>query len=224
MEAQYQSDMAQAQANLAMGQAISKGVNSLMRHHADDAAGVVFDIIGVAAFILLLPTGVSEIAVVGAIGGGILLATDSAAFAIEMSGDEKGAEEFKKQTEALRFAATIMTIPDIFYGGYKVVRELREIRELAAVDRSTSGAASGLARRTANAQRAEKYLQIVERANLRAQIRSEQIAALLRLEIGPRRAGIGGAGLFVREQISNSDSLMHQLVTRLRVSCIAVHK
>ncbi len=222
--AQYQSSMAEAQANLALGQAISRGVDTLMKHHADDAAGVAIDIIAVAAFILLLPTGVSEIAFIGVAGGVVLLATDGAAFALEMSGDEEGAERVKKRTETIRLVATVMTLPDLLYGGYKVVREMREIKELVAADRATGAAANNLARRTATAQRADRYMQIVERANLRAQLRSEQLTALLRLEIRPRGAGVGGIGLFVRDEIINDGSLMHQLTSRLQMTCVAVHK
>ncbi len=216
--------MAEAQANLALGQAISRGIGTLMKHHADDAAGVAIDLIGVAIFILLLPTGVSEIAFIGAAGGAILLGTDGYAFALEMGGDDKGAEQFKKRTESIRLAATIMTLPDLFYGGYKVIREIREIKELTAADRATSTAASGLAQRTATAQRADRYMQVVERANLRAQIRSEQLTALRRLEVRPRGAELGGVGLFVREEIINDKSLMNQLARRLQMTCIAVHK
>lgn len=161
---------------------------------------------------------------IGAAGGAILLVADGVAFGMEMSGNEEEAEKFKKRTEKVRLAATIMTLPDLFYGGYKVIREMKEIRELAVADRTTSTAASNLAQRTASAQRADRYMQIVERANLRAQIRSEQLTALLKLEIRPRRAGLGGVGLFVREEITSDDSLLNQLARRLEISCIAVHK
>lgn len=222
-EAQYQANMAEAQANLALGRVISQGVGTLLRHHADDAAGVAIDVIGIAVFILLIPSGVSEIALAGAIGGSVLLYTDGKAFAMEMGGDDEGAEKFKKKTESLRFVATLITLPDLFYGGYKVIKEMREINELATADRVTGTAAGNLARRTANAQRAERYMQIVERANLRAQVRSEQLTAMLRLELRPRPAAMAGVGLFVREEILNDESLMHQLVRRLQLTCVAVH-
>ena len=74
---------------------------------------------------------------IGAAGGAVLLVTDGVAFGMEMSGNEEEAEKFKKRTEKVRLAATIMTLPDLFYGGYKVVREMKEIREFAAADRTT---------------------------------------------------------------------------------------
>lgn len=67
-------------------------------------------------------------------------------------------------------------------------------------------------------------MQIVERANLRAQLRGEQLTAMMRLELRPRPAAVAGVGLFVREEILNDESLLHQFMRRSQLTCVAVHK
>lgn len=84
--------------------------------------------------------------------------------------------------------ATVMTLPDIVYGGAKMIRELVEIKNLRTMDQATAQAATSMTVRTMNAARAERLQQIAARANLRAQLRSEQIAAALKLEATGREA------------------------------------
>ncbi len=142
---------------------------------------------------------------------------------MELADDDDGAEAFKKKTEKLRLIATVMTLPDIAYGGAKMVKELLEIREFRAMDRVTAEAATNMSARTTNAARAERLRQIAERANLRAQIRSEQIAATLKLELSNRTVGAGSAGLLVREEIKSDESLWHQFLQFLQVHCTGLH-
>ena len=216
--------MMEAQANMAMGQAIVGGVKQIFGRHQDDAAGVALDVLCIALSLALIPTGIGALGVIGLIGGSVLLVTDGYAYGQEMSGDEEGAEATKKKTEVLRIVATVATLPDLAYGGLKAVREFQEIRELRALDRTTASAATSLAERTARAARAEKLGQIAERANLRAKIRSEQIAAMLKLEFTPRVAGSASVSLLLREEITSDESLLHQVMARLQVHTGVVHR
>lgn len=223
-EMQAESARIQAEGNLALSRAIGSGIDRVIHSHRDDAAGVALDVLCVALSIALLPTGIGAIGLMGLVGGAILLGADGVAYAKEIGGDEEGAEVWKHQTEGLRIAATVMTLPDLAFGGVRAVRELAEIRELRAISRTTATAAEKLAASTATAARADRYTQIAERANLRAQIRSEQIAALLKLEMTPRAAGIAGGGLLLREELSSDESALRRTAERLRVHCTGTHR
>lgn len=104
------------------------------------------------------------------------------------------------------------------------MRELQEIRQLRVLDRATATAAEGLAARTARAARAQRFAQIAERANLRAQIRSRQIVASLKLEMMPRALASGSVGLLLREEISSDETALRQTMQRLRVHCTGTHR
>lgn len=213
-----------AQANMAMGQSMNRVLGRMFSNHRDDAAGVALDVLCIALSLALIPTGIGFLGVIGLAGGAALLAMDGKAYAMELSGDDKGAEVFKKQTEAYRIVATVMTLPDLFKGGYVAIKELREVAELLPATRQTAASAEALAARTTNANRAERFAQIAERAHLRAQLRREQIAASLKFEITPRGGGVGSISLLVREEIQNESSLYHQFLSRLQVHCTAVHR
>ena len=223
LEAEGKAALQESQANLAMGQAMAQGLSRMFTSHVDDGAGVVLDVLCIALSIALLPTGIGALGFVGLVGGAFLLGTDGAAYAMEMSGDDEGAESFKKQTERYRIFATLMTLPDVAYGGVKLVKELVEVKELRAMDRITAQAATNMSARTTNAARVERLHQIAARANLRAQIRSEQIAAALKLEATGKVAGAGSVGLLMREEIQTDESLLHQFLKYLQVHCTAVH-
>jgi hypothetical protein len=218
-EMEAESQRLQAQGNMAMANAIGSGISRMFHSHQDDAAGVALDVLCVALSIALLPTGLGAIGLLGLAGGAILLGADGVAYAKEIGGDEEGAEVWKHQTEGLRIVATVMTLPDMAFGGVKAVRELQEIRELRMVDRSTATAAERLMTRTSNAQRGARYAQIAERANLRAQIRTRQIIASMKLEITPRAAGVASVGLLLREEITGDHSAFQETLRRLRVHC-----
>ena len=66
---------------------------------------------------------------------------------------------------------------------------------------------------------ANRFAQIAERANLRAQIRTEQIIASMKLEMAPRVAGIAAVGLLVREEVASDETMMHRAMERLRIHC-----
>lgn len=223
-EMQAQSARIQAEGNMALARAIGSGIDRMIHSHQDDAAGVALDVLCVALSIALLPTGVGALGLMGLVGGAILLGADGVAYAKEIGGDEEGAEVWKHQTEGLRIAATVMTLPDLAFNGVKAVRELQEIRELRLLDRSTATAAEGLAARTARASRAQRYAQIAERANLRAQIRSKQIIASIKLEMVPRAAAVGGVSLLVREEITSDKTALKRTMERLRIHCTGNHR
>jgi hypothetical protein len=223
LEAQGQAALDQSRASMAMSKTATQVLGRMFTSHRDDGVGVALDILCVALSVALLPTGIGVLGAVGLFGGVILLGTDGAAYAFELGGNDERAENIKKQTEHFRIIATVMTLPDIAYGGVKLVKELAEIRELRAADRITAQTATDMGARTTNAARAERLHQIAERANLRAQIRTEQISAALRLEATGKVAGAGSVGLLVREEIQTEESLLHQFLSYLQVHCAAAH-
>lgn len=219
-----EANVQQGRSYMAMGRALDAGIDRMIHSHHDDALGVAIDVMCVAVAIVLLPTGVTELGLVGMVGGSILLLADGTIYGQEICGDEAGAAQTRKNTEVLRLLGTLMTLPDTVFGGAKAIREIQEIRELQTIDRSTAAAAEGLAARTARAERAERYAQIAERANVRAQDRSRQIIHQLKMEIAPRAAGSVGAGLLVREEINDDESLLHETARRLHVHCVGTHR
>lgn len=78
--------------------------------------------------------------------------------------------------------------------------------------------------RTANADRVASYQQIAEHANLRSQIRAEQIAVSMELEMMPRAAAVGGIALMIREEVVEDESWVRTNAKRLLVNLTAVHK
>ncbi len=223
LEAEGKAEIANSQANLAMGQAMTQTLGRIFTSHRDDGVGVALDVLCIALSVALIPTGLGVLGTVALFGGAFLLGTDGIAYAMELGGDDERAETFKKQTEQWRIFATVMTLPDVAYGGVKLVKELSEIRELRAMDRVTAQAATNMSARSTNAARAERLRQIAERANLRAQIRTEQISAALRLEASGKVAGAGSVGLLVREEVQADESLLHQFLSYLQIHCTAVH-
>lgn len=223
-EMQAESRRIEMEGNRALAKTIGAGIDRMIYSHHDDAAGLAIDVLCIALAIALLPTGIGVLAGVGLAGGALLLGADGVAYAKEIGGNEEGAEVWKHQTEGLRIVATVMTLPDLAFGGVKAIRELQEIRELRVLDRTTAATAQSLAAKTATATRAERYAQIAERANLRAQIRSRQIVAAMKLEITPRIAAVAGSGLLLREEIASDASALHQTMQRLRIHCTGNYK
>jgi hypothetical protein len=188
MEQQGRAAIANSEANMAMGRMLSNGFAHMIHSHPDGAAGVARDVVCIVLSLALIPTGIGMIGVIGLVGGSILLGVDGTAYAMEISGDEEGAAKFKERTETIRIVATVMTLPDLTFGGAKAIRELQEIRELRALDLTTAKSAVAMALQTAKAGRAAKFEQITEPALFRSQIRSEQIAELAAEVL----AGLGG--------------------------------
>ena len=224
MEQQGQAALMEAQANMAMGQAINRTLGRMFTTHQDDGLGVALDIVCIALSLALLPTGLGVVGLVGLAGGAFLLGSDSYAYALELGGQDESAEAFKKMTEKYRILATVMTLPDIAFGGVKAIRELNEVRELRALDQTTARAAETIGSRTSSAGRSQRYQQVAERAHLRSQIRTRQIHASLAHEVAPRGAGIGSAGLLIREEVLNEESAFHELTRRLQVHTTSVHR
>lgn len=211
------AEIARSQSQMALGSAVNDLFKQALTSHRDDGANVALDIICVALSLALIPTGLEVVGIIALIAGTFLLGTDSAAYALELAGDDKGAETLKKATEKWRILATVLTLPDGLVGGWRSLRDISEIRDALALDRTTASAADRLAVRTSNATRASQYQQIAERAHLRSQLRTQQLRAALKLEITPRGAGLGSAGLLVREEWLNNESMLHSFLQRLQV-------
>lgn len=122
----------------------------------------------------------------------------------------------------LRVVATIMTLPDVGWNGFQTIQESREVQAMRVLDRATAFAATASATRTSNAGRIARLQDVAEKANLRAQLRTEQIRAVLRLDLPDKGAGVGSAVLLVREEYRNDDRALHTLARRLQVHCMAI--
>lgn len=224
LEAEGRAAIARGRAEQAMGQAMTQVLGRVLSTHRDDGVGVALDVVCVVLSLALIPTGLTAIGVIALGGGIVLLAADGGAYGLEMSGNETRAEEFKKATERFRVFATIMTLPDVAYGGARLARELIEMKDLRALDMATAASALTQSARAETATRADRLQQLAARANLRAQIRSEQIAAALRLDGTGKLAGSASIGLLIREEVGTDDSAYSQFLRYLQIHCAAVNK
>lgn len=224
LTAEGNAQIAQSRAQMAMGTAMSQVFNRMSTSHRVDGLGVVLDIVCIGLSLGLVSTGIGFIAGIALAGGTMLLLTDSTAYALELAGEDEGAEKFKSMTEKWRIIATVATLPDGLVGGWSALRELSEINDALSLEKATAVAAGNLGRSTATLDRAARYRQIAERAKLRSQIRTEQIRASITHEIIPRGAGFGSLGLLVNEEVANDDSKLHEFLGRLQLHCVAVHK
>ncbi len=224
MDQEGKAALQEARANQAMAQGVNQVLSRMLHSHQDDGLGVAFDILAIGLSLALIPTGIGMLGVLGLVGGGILLAADGGAYAMELAGDDEGAERIKQRTEYFRIMGTLMTLPDIGWNGVKMIGEIREIQAMRAVNRATAVAAENAASRAASAARARRLQQVAERAHLRAQIRSEQLAALFRLEVSGRAVGTGSVGLLVREEWLNDESAAHAIARRLQIHTTTVHR
>lgn len=214
----------EAQNNQMMAEGMNQLLSKMVHSHQDDGAGVLFDILAVGLSLVLLPTGVGALAAVALLGGTFLLYADGRAYAMELAGDEEQAEAFKKATEKYRLLATLATLADVGWNGVKLIKELRELKEMRELDEATQVAAQGMAKRTANADRAQRFSQIAERAHLRAQRRTRNIFLKMHFDPPSKVSGTAGSVLFVREEYLNDESIAHQIARRLQVHCTSVHK
>ena len=221
---QGQTAQFQAASYVSLNQTINATVHRALTEHRDDAAGVALDVLCVALSLALLPTGLGALALVGLVGSSFLLATDTVIYGLEISDSEKGAEWVRSHTLLLRILATVMTLPDVAYGGLKIISEMREINELRLIDKATAATATALGGRATNAARADRYMQIAERAHLRTQIRTQQISAMLKLEITPRVAGVGSASLLVREQLIENKEALQKIMEQIKIHVIGVKR
>ena len=174
MEIQGEAQLEEAQADLAMGQAIDSAIEKhvwlpvhdfLLRHKLlADGVGVALDVVGVVAGVVFIVAALPEIAggavVIGtlglvtgvsaAAGSLVLLGVDGTVFGLEASGHEGRAEQVEnnKTVQWLRIGATVMLLPDVAVGG---VRALGEIGKLGNEAREAETASAEAAR---NAQAA----------------------------------------------------------------------
>ncbi len=110
LEQECKAAIMQGQADMAMGQAVDGALRKMFTSHRDDGAGVALDILCIGLSLALLPTGLGVLGVVGLIGGVVLLGADSTAYGMELDGDDKQAESFKRRTKAIRIVATVMNL------------------------------------------------------------------------------------------------------------------
>ncbi len=223
MAAEGNAELASAQAQAAAGQAMAGALTKIFSRHADDGAGVVFDVVCVGMSLALFASGVGVLGGIALLGGLILLSADGTVYGFELAGDDEAAERVRKNTEVVRIIATVATLPDLGWGGVKAIRELREIRELRAIAQATAKTADTFAARASNASRADQYKAIAARAHLRSQIRSEQIRGMVLHELTPRGAGVGSLGLLFKEELGSDESVLHRFLSRLQIHCTAVH-
>ncbi len=161
-----------------------------------DALGVALDVLAVGVTLAVGLTGVGFVAEMAFYGGVALLAMDGTAYGMEVAGYQDLADQTKKVTEPFRIVATVATLPDALWGGYKVVKELPEIRMLRASSLRTAARAEADATRVASSvtrdaemarmARAQKYAAIGERANQRAAAYAAKLRDKWALEISPR--------------------------------------
>ena len=218
VERMGENRLAEIKADMAVGQALQQLIGRATSGHAADGTAVALDVLCVALTIVSVVTVGPEVIGLVALGGGVfLLLADSTILGLELSGDEERAEAVKKTTEVPRVLATIATLPDALFVGFRKITELREVTQAIAVDQTTARAAENIGARTANADRARRAEQIAERAHLRMQFRTQQIRGLWYYELAPRAAGLGGAGLLLSDQIRDDKSLLREIAGRLRV-------
>ncbi|MGI4793749.1 MAG: hypothetical protein ACRYG8_06610 [Janthinobacterium lividum] len=215
-----QAQVEQAEANAAM----VASIRSMMTEKRMDGLGVVLDVICVVASIGAVMTGVGVIGLIAFGGGIVLLAADGAAFGAEVADNNALAEIIKKKTEILRVAAMVASLPDLAYGGVKLLKEMGEVRELKLADDLSSSAATSLQKRTMDASRASEYAQIAEKARLRSQIRSEQLMGLWKHEMTPRATVPPALMLLLKEEYgSENDSVTSRFLKSLSFHVISVH-
>lgn len=106
------AEIAQGQAQMAMGSAMTDVLKRMMTRHRDDGANVAFDVVCIALSIALIPTGIGIVAGIALAGGIVLLGADGYAYGLGLAGDDSASEAFKKQTEKWRILATVMTLPE----------------------------------------------------------------------------------------------------------------
>ena len=142
---------------------------------------------------------------------------------MEIGGNDELAETIKKRTEVFRIIATVMTLPDAAWGGMKAIREFQEVRQLRATSQATGDIAGTLANRTANAARAERYAQIVERAQRRAQVHADKLRHLFLHELTPRATVPPSVYLLLREELDKENhSVIASFLQRLTFHVVVV--
>ena len=214
----------QGQAQIAVGQAVSRVGGRMATSHRDDGLGVALDVVCVGLSLALIPVGIGYIAGMGLVAGCFLLVVDSRSYGLELSGNDEGAEAVKKQTEKWRIIATVAALPDALWGGAKALREFHEVKRLRALDNVTASSAEALVARTTDTSRAKQYEQLAERAHLRSQIRTHQIMASLIHEISPRGAGLGSTVLLLKEEFGSEQSALRSFLQRLQIHCVTAHQ
>ena len=223
MESYGEAELFNGQVALAQGQMIDQAIGSVFARIADrknrsDGIGVLLDVIAVGLTIASIGTGVGAIAMLGFYAGCALLVMDGAAYGLEITGYDKGAEWTKNVTEIPRMIATAACLTDAAYGGYKAVREMVELKTLRAGSMVTAGAADAQAARVARgasglseAERmsyARRYADIAERARTRAATKARKLNSMWAHEVTPRATVPGSAYLLVDDELKPDNDNM----------------
>ncbi len=197
-----QSQLDQANAQLEADRAIGHAVSGVFSRMADpknrmDGAGVALDVLCVGLSLAAMATPVGWIGLAAFAGSVALLAADGGAYGAELAGDDTLANGIKDQTQLLRVCATILTLPDIAWGGLKAVQEINEVRALRASSLSTAARADADAMRSVS--RGKAFASIADRARQRAAARMVKLRWMMAHEITPRAIAPGGIYLLIDE-------------------------
>ena len=212
MERYGEAEMLNGQVAMAQGQMLSNALGRVFsKKYSSDGVGVILDILAVGLTVAAIGTGVGAIAMAGFISGCALLAMDGTAYAVEIAGYDEQAETIKRITEIPRIIATAATLPDAAWGGYKVVREMIEVKSLRSASLVTAGRAEAQAARVARgtsglseAERltyARRYAELGERARARAAGKASQLRSLWAHEVTPRLTAVGSVYLLVDDEL-----------------------
>lgn len=212
------------QGDLAMGRAVGQAFRGLTPRQID-GIGVALDAVAVVLPLTaaLVAGGIEGGALVALGAGGLVLLADGAAYGLELSGYDHAAALVKDHTELLRLGATLISIPDLLKAP-SMLMEVLEAGELFQKATTTGYVAARWAASTPNVARAAEYSQISEKAYLRAQLLRQQMRGALAYELAPRLAGVSSTGLLFREEIAEDRSLLNEIVRRLQLYSVAVHK
>ena len=185
-----EAQMAQSEMAMAQGQAMSAMMKAAFGgDRGKDAAGAVLDAVAVGVAILAGLTGVGLVAEVAFGAGVALLLMDGTAYGLEVSGHEDWASTMNKYDEPARVLATLLSLPDAAWGGFKAIKELREVKAVRAGALRVAARSEAEATRVASsatAARAERYAAIGERANKLAAAKAEKLKRTWALDIAPR--------------------------------------
>ncbi len=212
MERYGEAELQNAQMQRAQAQMISNALGRVWeKKNRSDGVGVLLDVLAVGLTVAALGTGIGALAFVGLMGGCALLSMDGYAYAAEIAGYDEYAESVKRVTAGPRLIATAMTLPDAAWGGYKVVREMVELKSLRAASMVTAGRAQAQAARVARgadglaeAQRlsyARRYAEIGEHARARAASKAARLRSMWVHEVTPRATVPGSVYLLLDDEL-----------------------
>ncbi|WP_442678017.1 hypothetical protein ACSBM8_10710 [Sphingomonas sp. ASY06-1R] len=219
MEFYGEAQLLNSQVAMAQGQMINHTLSRIFSSkYRSDGIGVALDVLAVVLTVAAIGSGVGAIAMAGFVGGCALLTMDGSAYVVEIAGYDDAADSIKRWTEVPRIIATAATLPDAAYGGYKIVREMVELKSLRAASLATAGRAEADAARVGRgasglteAERmnyAQRYAEIGERARARASDRAARLRSKWAHEVMPRATVPGSVYLLVDDELKPDNENM----------------